>query len=126
MGQSPDDRKLQNVPDLCSIRKVAVVGDDAAAKETRKRVEKKTWMKRVDAPEQADGILDVQMMLTSFSVSMSGNRVTSASREGYVSMKLKRRQPEKVLWEGRRDLGIANLIEGLLTSLLNDAGCAKN
>lgn len=128
VARAADDKKPEEQPsdsELCSVRTVAVVGDDDAAKETRKRVEKKTWMKRVGSPEQADGILEAQMMLTSFSLSMSENRVTSASREGYVTMQLKRRQPEKVLWEGKQALDTGNLIDDLLTSLQKKAGCGK-
>ena len=112
--------------EFCAIKTVAVTGGDEAARQTSKKVEKKTWMKKVSAPGQADGILDAQIMLTNFSVSLSGDRVTSASREGYVQMTLKRRDPEKVLWERKsKPLGTSNLIDDLLAELQKEAGCQK-
>jgi hypothetical protein len=125
LGQSATGQKTQNVSDLCAIRKVAITGSGDALKQTRKRVEKLTWLKRVDSPEQADAVLDAQIMLTSFSASFSGKRVSSLSREGYVSMKLTQRQPQKLLWEGKRDLGTDSIIDNLLMSLQKEANCAK-
>jgi len=121
-AQKPD----QQSSELCSIRTVAVVGDNEAANDTRKRVEKKTWMKRWDMLDEADGILDVQIVTTSFSVSISGDQVTSASREGDVVMQLRRRQSERVLWERRQALGTADPIDNLLTSLQRQAGCRRH
>lgn len=118
-----DDKKLERQTsgsELCSIRTVAVVGHDNAAKEIRKQVEKKTWMKRVGKPEKADGILDVETLVTTVTSSPSGNKV-----HGLVSMRLKRRQPEKTLWTGMEDLDTGNVIDALLTSLQKEAGCGK-
>lgn len=106
VGQSADTKMTQEVFDLCSIHKVAVVGDknDPAVQATREAIENKTWMKKVRKPEQADAILEAEMIVTSFSMSLSGQKVTNSDRKGYVTMKLKQRQPEKLLWEGRADL----------------------
>lgn len=135
-----------SVSKMCSIKTVAVVGDDDDAKWTRSRVEKATWMKRVKALGQADAVLEVQVTITSFSFTQSaGKEVTSASQEGRVEMKLKRRQPEELLWEKEQDFLMsrntswrpvpleefarpghsAEAIDRLLASLKTEAGCKK-
>jgi hypothetical protein len=110
--------------ELCGLATVAVVGDESPVKAVRKRIEKDTWLKRVDKSEQADAILEVRMRITSFSVSMSANRGPFGGAQGTLSMTLRPRGSEEPLWRGSRRLDSdPPLVDSLLKQLGSDAGC---